>query len=29
LSGVVVGSVTSLRGVDEGWKEINIKVARR
>jgi hypothetical protein len=28
LSGTVIGAVTSLRGVSNNWKEIEIKVKR-
>ena len=28
MKGVVVGAVTSLRDINEDWKEITIKVAR-
>jgi hypothetical protein len=28
LSGMVVGAVTSLRGIKEDWKKIEIKVTR-
>jgi hypothetical protein len=28
LSGTIVGSVTSLRGIKKDWKEIGIKVTR-
>ncbi len=28
LGGAVVGAVTSLRGIAENWKEIEIKVTR-
>lgn len=28
LSGTLVGAVTSLRGIQKGWKEIEIKVTR-
>jgi len=28
LSGTLVGAVTSLRGIKEDWKEIQVKVTR-
>jgi hypothetical protein len=28
LGGTIVGAVTSLRGIDKNWKEINIKIAK-
>jgi hypothetical protein len=28
LSGIIVGAVTSLRGVKKDWKEIEIKVTK-
>lgn len=28
LGGTVVGAVTSLRGIDENWKKIEIRVTR-
>jgi len=28
LSGALVGAVTSLRGIKEDWKEIEVKVTR-
>ena len=28
LSGALVGAVTSLRGITENWKEIEVKVTR-
>jgi hypothetical protein len=28
LSGTIVGAVTSLRGIKEDWKEIEIKIKR-
>ena len=28
LGGVLVGAVTSLRGIKKGWKEIEVKVTR-
>lgn len=28
LGGTIVGAVTSLKGIKENWKEIEVKVAR-
>lgn len=28
LAGTIAGATSSLRGIDENWKEINIKVTR-
>lgn len=28
LSGMVAGGVTSLRGIEENWKEIRVEVAK-
>jgi len=28
LSGTLVGAVTSLRGIERDWKEINVKVTK-
>jgi len=28
LSGTLVGAVTSLRGIEKDWKEINVKVTK-
>ena len=28
LSGTIVGAVTSLRGIKEGWKKIEVEISR-